>query len=210
MKRRLSSREVALLIVLLVLVLVSGYYLWFYVPMQEKQLALEGQILDAQNEIEIDKVRIARMREMEQELEEIFAADPNPVSMAAYDNIQNVMFDLNAILSVADDYTLNFTSVDTEQEDGIVRRNISLGFESGSYDAAKDILQELHDSDYRCMLDDLDIRVSEQTRGGTTFNLGTWWLDEPTPETSSVQESTPVSAVTVNVTATMVFFEYQE
>ena len=202
MKRRLSSREAALLTILALLVLLSGYYLWFYVPMQEKQLALEGQIQDAQNEIEVDRTRVTRMGGMEQELEKIFDANPNPVSMAPYDNIRNVMYDLNAILSAADDYTLNFTSVDTGQEDGIVRRNISLSFESGGYSAAKDILQKLHDSDYRCMLDDLDIRVSGGT-GGTAFSASLWWLDNMPVD--SVQDN-----VTVDVTATMVFFEYQE
>ncbi len=204
MKRRLSAREVALLIVLLVLVAASAYYLWFYVPMQEKQTALEGQILDTRNEIEIDKVRVVKMEQMEEELRQIFADDPDPVSMAAYDNSQRVMFELHSILSETDDYSLNFSSVNTGADDNIVRRNISMNFETDDYEAAKSVLQKLHDSDYRCMMDDLSIRAEEHTE---TYNslLG---LDELFSD--DTERGTPAvrTVTSIKVSASIVFFEY--
>lgn len=203
MKRRLSSREVALLIVLLVLVAASAYYLWFYVPVQERQTALEGQILDTQNAIEIDKVRVVKMEQMEEELRQIFADDPNPVSMAAYDNSQRVMFELHAILAETDDYSLNFSSVDTDGEDGIVRRNISMNFETGNYEAAKDVLQKLHDSDYRCMMDDLSINVEEHTETYNLFSLDYLFSDHTERRTPTVKTVT-----SIKVSASIVFFEY--
>lgn len=208
MKRKLSSREIVLLVILLVLVLVSGYYLWFYVPMQERQTDLEGQIQDTRSQIEVDRVRVERMQEMERELEEIFANDPDPVSMAPYDNVQNVMFELNSILSETEDYSLNFSTVDAAGEDGIVRRAISLQFQCGGYDSARAILQELHDSPYRCMFDDLSITVSERTRSDGTFHIGLWWLDAGTESETGREE--PVQDTTVSVSATIVFFEYQK
>lgn len=208
MKRRLSSREKALLGILVILVLVSGYYLWFYVPAQDKLISLESQILGTQDAIDADKIKISKKQKMEQELKEIFENDPNPVSMAAYDNIQNVMLELNTILSQTDDYSLNFDAADTGQEDGIVRRRISLQFKCGSYEAAKGVLQELHDSPYRCMLDDLTLNESERTVTDGTF-VGGWLTSLIEGETLTGGETQTRVETEVSVSASLVFFEYQ-
>lgn len=177
MKRRLSSRELALLYILFVLVLISGYYILFYTPMTEEKTALETQIVQTQELILQEQVRVAQKESMEQELERIFAENDNPVSIAPYDNLQPVMFELNSILGETEEYSLNFETVDTQQQ--IVRRSISLRYQSPDYDAARQVLQKLHDSDFRCMLDGLNISIGEGEQAA------------------------------VSVSATIVFFEYQ-
>lgn len=65
------------------------------------------------------------------------------------------MFELNSILKNSQSYSLSFGTVDSSQS--IVRRSISMQFTAVNYDAAKDILQQLHDSQYRCLLNDVNI-----------------------------------------------------
>ncbi len=114
---------------------------------------------------------------MERELKELFEKDPPPRSLAPYDNSQAVMLELHGILSAAEDYSLAFSTV--EAEESIVRRSISLTFTSASYDGAKGILQQLHDSMYRCLLSELTINIGSGSRSS------------------------------VSVSSTIVFFEYQ-
>ncbi len=92
---------------------------------------------------------------MEFELEELFAADTPPLGIPDYDNLKAVMFELNSILAASQNYSLSFGSVDASQS--IIRRGISMSFTCDSYDAAKAILQKLHDSEYRCMLSNLSL-----------------------------------------------------
>lgn len=205
MRRKLSSREIVLLLILLVLVLASAYYLWFFVPMQERRDSLEGQILSTQDEIELDQLRIARKKEMERELAEIFEKDSDPVGMAPYDNSRNVMFALNSILSDTQDYSLDFASAASAEESGVMRRSISMQFTAPNYAAAKETLQQLHDIPFRCMFDDLSINVTE-TGGLTIGGLG-WWTGGRT--IASGMESGPEDETAVRVTATLLFFEYQ-
>ena len=87
------------------------------------------------------------------------------------------MFELNSILASTQDYSLSFSTVDASQT--IVRRSISIAFTTDSYASAKAVLQQLHDSAYRCMLDSVNL------------NLG---RDAQSP---------------VTVSGTIVFFEYQ-
>lgn len=178
MKRQLTARELILLGMLLVLVLVGGYVMLFYMPMTAELDRLEQEKLSCEDELAVAQIQVEDKRRMERELEEIFAANPNPLSIAPYDNLQPVMFELNSILQSTPEYSLSFGTVNTEET--IVRRQILLSYTSGSYEAAKRVLQQLHDSAYRCMLDDVSISIGERDEGN------------------------------VSVSASLVFFEYQE
>ena len=200
MRRRLTAREVTLLIILLVLLLFAAYYLLFYVPTQQKMDDLQGQIAETESIIEAEQARLARKQAMEKELEEVFAGDPDPVSMAPFDNSRNVMHQLNSILSAASDYSLNFSNASPGEGGDFVRRDISMNFTCPNYAAARSILQQLHDSQYRCMLD--SVSVTERESGGTT---GPSWLYDDDQEENA---KTPEDDIEVDVTATIVFFEY--
>lgn len=177
MKRQLTARELILLGMLLVLVLVGGYVMLYYMPMTAELDRLEQEKLSCEDQLAVAQIQVEDKRRMEQELEELFAANPNPLSIAPYDNLQPVMFELNGILQSTPEYSLSFGTVDTEET--IVRRQILLSYTSGSYEAAKEVLQRLHDSAYRCMLDNVSISIGERDEGN------------------------------VSVSASLVFFEYQ-
>lgn len=177
MKRQLTSRELILLGMLLVLALVGGYVMLFYMPMNSELERLKQEQASCEEQLQVAQVQVEDKRRMERELEEIFAANPNPLGIAPYDNLQPVMFELNGILQSTSEYSLSFGTVDKEQP--IVRRSIQLTYTSGSYEAAKQVLQRLHDSAYRCMLDDMNIGIGERAESG------------------------------VSVSASLVFFEYQ-
>ena len=201
MRRRLTAREVTLLIILLVLLLFAAYYLLFYLPTQQKMDDLQGQIAETESIIEAEQARLARKQQMEAELAEVFEKDPDPVSMAPFDNSRNVMHQLNSILSAASDYSLNFSNASPGESGDFVRRDISMNFTCLSYKAARSILQQLHDSRYRCMLD--CVSITERVSGGGT--IGPAWLYDDAQEEGA---EAPEEDIEVDVTATIMFFEY--
>lgn len=159
MKRSLTAREWILLAVLVVVAGVSAYVMLFYMPMTERRdIAIQDTAL-YEEQIQLAQLRITEQRRMQKELDAIFAADPNPVGLAPYDNVQPVMMELHAVLEAATNYSLSFSTVDAEQS--IVRRSISLSFQAPSYESAREILQNLHDSAYRCMLESLSISFGD-------------------------------------------------
>lgn len=187
MRRQLTAREWMLLGVLGVLVLVSGYILLYYTPMTAERDRCLGTAESCRVETEAAQYRLDEKNRMERELEELFSVTPAPLGISDYDNLKPVMFELNSILSGTQDYTLTFGTVDTTES--IVRRSISMTFTAISYEAAKTVLQRLHDSSYRCMLD--DIHISFANTQWTLFG------EDRGPEPGTVQ-----------VTGTIVFFEY--
>lgn len=163
MRRGLSAREWVLLGLLAVIALVSGYILLFYSPMTLRRDNARGEAELSRTQIEAAGVRVEEKRRMERELEELFARESQPARMADYDNLQPVMLELNTILAGTEDYSLSFGTVDTANP--IVRRTISISFSAGSYQAAKAVLQQLHDSSYRCMLDSLNLNLEHGDSG---------------------------------------------
>lgn len=159
MIRKLTPREWFLLGLLAVVALVSGYIMLFHRPMTARLETAQAEIELCRLQTEAATLRLEEKRRMERELKRIFAENPNPVRIADYDNLQPVMFELNAILAGAEDYSLSFSTVDTSEP--IVRRSISLSFTGSSYESARDILRQLCGSPYRCLLDSVDISVSQ-------------------------------------------------
>ena len=133
--------------------------LLFYIPQTTERDRCIGETEICQIEIEAAQLRLDEKRRMERELEELFAAETPPLSIADYDNLQPVMFELNSILASTQDYSLSFSTVDASQT--IVRRSISIAFTTDSYASAKAVLQQLHDSAYRCMLDSVSLNLGD-------------------------------------------------
>ena len=204
MRRKLNPRELMLLIILLVLALGSAYYLLFYTPTRDELDSLDASILATEDAIETDRLRVVERDRMKAELDEIFANDPDPSSMAPYDNSRNVMHELHAILAETTDYSLSFANATASDSGDVVRRNVSLNFTCPGYSAAKEILQKLHDSQYRCLLSNLSVSLRERA------HTGGWWYNflmgtvDARPDTDSVEDELS----DISVSASLTFFEY--
>jgi len=170
MKRKLTPREWTLLALLAAVAAISGYLMLFRTPMVQRRDAMRRETALCQEQLDAARLRLEEKRRMERELEELFAGESGPLGLAPYDNSQAVMVELHRILSAARDYSLAFSTVDAEE--AIVRRSVSLSFTAPDYDSAKAILQELHDSVYRCLLEDLSVSVGRGS-GSVTSVAGT-------------------------------------
>ena len=168
MKRKLTPREWMLLGVLAVLVIVVGYITLFYMPTTDARDAALAEAETCKQQTEAARIRLTEKQRMERELDEIFAQDPNPLGLADYDNLQPVMVELNAILAATENYSLSFATVDTTQS--IIRREISISFTCANYATAKIVLQRLHDSIYRCMLNNLTISRGQDANSTATVS----------------------------------------
>ena len=168
MKRKLTTREWMLLGVLVILAVVVAYIMLFRTPTINARDAALAEAESCRQQTETAQVRLEEKRRMERELDEIFARNPNPLGLAEYDNLQPVMVELNQILMDTQNYSLNFATVNTD--DRLVRREISVDFTCNSYADARNVLKYLHDSSYRCMLNNVNINLGQSYDGSTSVN----------------------------------------
>ena len=168
MRRKLTPREWMLISVLAILAIVCGYIMLFYNPTTAARDAALAQTESCKEQIEAEQIRLVEKQRMERELDEIFAQNPNPLGLADYDNLQPVMVELNSILSSTQSFNLNFATVNTSES--LVRREISIDFTCGSNAAARNVLQRLHDSSYRCMLNNISINLGQTADSTASVN----------------------------------------
>ena len=160
-KSKLTARESVMLVFLLVLVIGVGYYMGFYTPLQNELASIANQSSDLDTQIAVATGKLGKMDQMQAELDEIFARPADEITeIAPYDNKEVVLNQLYGILGQSNDYSLNFTDPDV-QDDGTVRRNISMSFRCDSYAAAKNVIQDLTDSQWRCLVNNLSISCED-------------------------------------------------
>lgn len=156
MKKQLTVREKVLMCVLAVLLVLCAYYYAFYTPVLQKIAECKDEIVYLEEQNLLLDGQVSKMNQMQEELEKIQAGEMGSVKeLPAYDNSQNVMNSLSFILKSASQYNVSFSSI--EEEDSTVRRNISLSYDCTSYEAAKSILTQIYESEYRSLIKDVHI-----------------------------------------------------
>lgn len=168
MKRRLTVRECVLLALLGVILAVCGYVTLFYLPQTAERDRCLTEAEAVREQTETARVRLEEKRRMERELEEWLSAETPPLAAADYDNLKAVMTELDSILALTKEYKLSFSTSDGSRS--IIRRSISMTFTAGSYQDAKTVLQRVHDSGFRCMLENVNLSLAEGTEGPVTVS----------------------------------------
>ena len=180
--RKLSTRERVLLLLLAVIAIVSGYILLFYLPTTQRIESLNAQITQSQELVAQLDAKLASQQQMENKLEQLSAQDAQVPYMPTYDNIQAVMTELYAILAGCQEYSLSFQS--EQGEDHVFYRRVSIPFTCSSYEQAQEILQKLHDSTLRGLLEDVQISLQEDgtVKASATIIFFEYQTAEPTEE----------------------------
>lgn len=180
--RKLSTRERVLLLLLAVIAIVSGYILLFYLPTTQRIESLNAQITQSQELVAQLDAKLASQQQMENKLEQLSAQDAQVPYMPMYDNIQAVMTELHTILSGCQEYSLSFQS--EQGEDHVFYRRVSIPFTCSSYEQAQEILQKLHDSTLRGLLEDVQISLQEDgtVKASATMIFFEYQTAEPAEE----------------------------
>lgn len=157
--RKLTIRERVLLLLLTVIALVSGYVLLFYLPTTQRLESLNVQIAQAQELATQLDARLANQQQMEKTLQQLSDQGAQVPYMPAYDNLQAVMVELHTILAGCQEYSLSFQN--EQGEDHVFYRHVSIPFTCSSYEQAREVLRQLHDSDLRGLLGDIQLLQQE-------------------------------------------------
>lgn len=194
MRRHLTVREWVLLALLGVILVICGYMLLLYNPQTtERDICLQDAET-VRSQTQAARLRLEEKQRMEQELEALFSADTPPLGIADYDNIKPIMAELDPILALTTEFKLTFSTKETSLP--LVRRSIAVTFIADSYERAKTVLQRLHDSGYRCMMESVNLNLEEAADGRVRFNgtLVFFEYQAPDPSTEPPRESNPLPA----------------
>ncbi|MCI2057274.1 MAG: hypothetical protein LKJ86_09040 [Oscillibacter sp.] len=162
MKREFTQRETVLMLILVVILLITGYVKLFAQPVQAQLTAAQTRLADAQDAQLIEQAKNTQLQKMEAELEELKKNGSAPTAMIPpYDNIDQVMVQLGAILKAAEDYQLTFSDVTFNSD--LVMRPIQMSYTTKTYAQAKEIMTQLYGCVYRCSIGNISVSMGEGT-----------------------------------------------
>ena len=158
---KFTTKEISMVVFLVIFLIGITYYLAFYKPIQADLTDLANQSIDLDNQISMAMTKVANMKNMQEEIDEILSQPKSEITeIAPFDNKEVVFNMLNGILMRTSDYSLNFADPQIEA-DGFVRRNVSMQFNCPSYEEAKAVIQDLTKSNWRCLVSNCSIVASE-------------------------------------------------
>lgn len=157
MNRKFTAREAWLLLLLSVMLLALFYYLALYHPVNLEVERCAALQVPVEEDLELQMMKATRKKKMVDELEN--APEKQQGELLPYNNIKNEITDLYEALSPAATYNLSFS--EAVASGNIVRRDISISFQTENYQKVRSILEQMHSSPYRCILKDLSISVNK-------------------------------------------------
>lgn len=162
MKRSFTTREKVMMLILLILLMAAGCGKFYHAPLAARIADTEARLAETTDSIMIENIRYQRMQEMQAELEHQNEAQLGADSIIpAFNNIESVMVQLDAILSQSDEYSLSFSPLSSiSEDDRLVLRPIQMNFQAKNYTLAKKILSDLEGCPYRCSISDISLSAS--------------------------------------------------
>ncbi len=169
--RQLTRREQVLLVILALLSLFAVYFLAVHLPVTEAMERAEAERETISIDLMVLEAKQKRMDQMRQELDAILA-QPNVAEIPDYDNLQQVIDFLDAVLSSTGEYSLSFRGLQRSEDTGILRREIQMTFVSPSYDGAREAVERLQNCPFRCQLSALAIAPAAGQTPNTALTDG--------------------------------------
>ncbi|MBU5627537.1 hypothetical protein KQI82_11510 [Oscillibacter sp. MSJ-2] len=175
MNRTFTNREKVLLLILTLILLFVGYTKVVAQPVAQRMADAQLLAQGAQDEMVLELAKAQRLESMKQSLAQS-GHTVQTASIPDYDNLENVMVQLDAILGLSQEYSLIFSDV-TFGEDGLVSRPIQMIVSCASYEAAKQVMERLAGCVYSCSLNDITVTASggeaspDVTKGPVTVAL---------------------------------------
>ena len=149
LSRDFTLKEKILIFVLLLILVALTYYRFVHLPCNEAIETARSEKEMYDTELLAVQKKEAQIRAMKEELDSLGELQATS-RMESYNNSKAELSLLNSVLESAYNYSISFASV-TRSGDQI-RRNFNLQFTTGSFDAAKQIISSLADSEYRCLI----------------------------------------------------------
>ena len=156
LKRKFTVRETVLLLFMSILFLGIFYYLLVSSPVNEEISKCSSQQVPVEDDISTELIKASRKKKMLDEMEQS-AGEPQG-ELKPYNNLNDEMRELYQALEEAESYNISFS--EARASGTIVRRDISIAFQAGSYEQVRTILRNMANSQFRCIIKDMDISAS--------------------------------------------------
>lgn len=159
MSRAFTTREKVLIFLLAAIFLAITYYFAIWKPTSESIEEAKQQKDELTLLLDIEQMKALKMAEMKKDLEEAERDAESGIITPEYDNIQNVLTELNTALSNITDYKISPRPL--KLSNNLAIREIQLSFTCPSYKVASRIINNLNNGQYNCSISELKVSAAD-------------------------------------------------
>lgn len=166
LNRSFTRREIVLLLVLVLLLIVGLYFYAVHYPIVNRMAEINAEEEDVLFKTDVAKTRQGIYNNMKTELDEIFKTPEDELTvMPEYSNFQTLLNHFNTIFD-GHEPVLSFDTVTFNGN--IAARTVRFTFLASDWEEGREILTQLTDTGYRCLLDSLSF-TSDDSRDNDNF-----------------------------------------
>ena len=169
LSRDFTTREKVLLVILSVILIALAYYWLVDVPVRNGIAEAKSRKEAVDMELTAVNAKIQGLQQMQAELDEL-GESGRAAYMPSYNNAEAEYAALNNILVGTDEYVITFAELTKEGD--LVRREFSIQFTTTGYTAAKKIIADLENSEYRCRI--ADVTCTAEQAADRDYDLRSW------------------------------------
>ena len=213
LSRKFTAREAVVILVLVAAIL--GYFYYYVVYQYFEDQKAQYDVAQVQDDIDYEQLKVARLQKMKEELEN---EGPSDSILGVYNNQSEELNALAAILeNKATDISMSWS--DPQLDGKIVRRDVTISFNTGSFADAGDIIKQIADCEYTLVIVDLSMDETETEEDVEVPVASTSVTeevdvevegeegDDPVIASQSLTETVTVTKKVTSVSLTIRFFE---
>ncbi len=155
MFKSFTKREKALLVVLVLILFSAIYYFTIVLPSMNRISAANEKTALIQDDMTVEMAKLKKIKDMQEKIEEASSADGFKTVIPDYNNLENVIRQMDAFLSSSTDYKLSFSP--TTEESSLLYRPIEVEFDCANYSAAREIIDKIYTSPFKSIIDNISV-----------------------------------------------------
>lgn len=155
MFKSFTKREKILLVILVLILFSALYYFTVALPSINRISAANEKAASVQDDIMLEMAKMKKIKEMQEKIEEASSSNGFKTVIPNYNNLENVMRQMDVFLSSSTDYKLSFSQ--TTEENGLLYRPIDVEFDCANYSAARAIIDKIYTSPFKCVIDNISV-----------------------------------------------------
>lgn len=134
------------------------YFFGVHRPVSQQMQELSDKQGSIDAEISLASIKATEMQTMEAKVE---AADEADVSLPTYNNLDEVLLELNNILDNSKTYEILFSDAVPDEKNYTMARNLSVKFETTTYANMQTLLRQMNASKFKYLFE--DVSISQKT-----------------------------------------------
>ena len=191
--RAFTKKEKILILVFVILILGMAYYRFVDMNVRSRLSAAKESVVVNQSELEISSSQLARLNNMDQELNSYEAGGTS--YMASYNNVKQELAVIDSILSSVKDYTISLQ--DPYLDGDLIRRGVSIRFTTDGFAQALSIIRKFSTNELRNIIKDISYSSSAARDGSenVSVNMNLTFYETMTGGTQDAGLIVPVQEV---------------